>query len=218
MNTIFSFLKKLKKNNNRVWFKAHKDEYDKARAEFEAFLAALIAEIGKFDKSVRYLEPQDTMFRIYRDMRFSRDKHPYKLNFGASIVAGTRKTGKAGYYIHIQPGDSGLAGGIWHPGPKMLERIREAIDKDGAAFKKIVNKASFKKYFGKLTGDRLKRAPRDYAEGHPYIEFLKQKDFIAFHKLPDSQVRAKDFAKVAARVFRELKALDDFLNDAIKRK
>lgn len=216
MNTIFSFLKKLKKNNNRIWFKAHKDEYDKAKAEFEAFLMLLIAEISKFDKSIRYLEPQDTIFRIYRDVRFSKDKHPYKLNFGASIVASGRKIGGAGYYIHIQPGSSSLAGGLFHPEPRVLTGVRKAIDKDGATFKKIVNKASFKKYFGKLRGDSLKRGPRDYPESHPYIEFLKHKDFIAAHKLSDSEVTAKDFAKVAARIFRELKDFDDFLNDAMK--
>ena len=216
MNTIFSFLKELKKNNNRVWFKAHKGEYDKAKAEFETFLTLLIAEISKFDKSVNYLEPHDTIFRIYRDVRFSKDKHPYKLNFGASIVAGGRKTGKAGYYIHVQPGESALAGGIYHPEPEVLEAIRKAIDRDGATFKKIVNKASFKKYFGKLSGDRLKRGPKDYAQDHPYIEFLKHKDFIAAHKLSDSEVTAKDFAKVAAKIFRELKDFDDFLNDAMK--
>ena len=97
MNAILSFLKDLEKNNNRTWFKAHKSEYDKARAEFEEFLALLIAEIGKFDQSIKYLEPRDTIFRIYRDMRFSSDKRPYKLNFGASITAGGRKIGKAGY-------------------------------------------------------------------------------------------------------------------------
>jgi len=216
MKKIFSFLKKLEKNNNRTWFNAHRDEYDKAKAEFEEFLAVLIAEIAKFDKSIKYLEPRDTIFRIYRDMRFSPDKRPYKLNFGASIVAGGRKVGKAGYYIHIQPGESGLAGGIYHPDHKALERVRKAIDRDGAAFKKIVTKASFKKYFGTLTGEHLKRAPRDYAEDHPYIEFLKHKDFIAWQKLSDSAVHKKDFAKSAARAFRELKPLDDFLNNAIK--
>ena len=217
MNAILSFLKDLEKNNNRTWFKAHKSEYDKARAEFEEFLALLIAEIGKFDQSIKYLEPRDTIFRIYRDMRFSSDKRPYKLNFGASITAGGRKIGKAGYYIHIQPGESALAGGVYHPEKEALIQIRKAIDEDGVAFKKIVEKASFKKYFGKLTGEELKRAPRDYAEENPYIEFIKHKDFIAFHELSDSAVRKKDFAKSAARVFRELKPLDDFLNNAIKR-
>lgn len=216
MDTIFSFLKKLEKNNNRNWFRIHKDEYDKAKAEFAAFLVVLIAEIGKFDKSVRYLEPQDVIFRIYRDVRFSKNKHPYKLNFGAAIVAGGRRTGKAGYYIHIQPGKSMLAGGIYHPEPEMLARIRKAIDVEGAELKKITHRTSFKKYFKKLAGDRLKRGPRDYPENHPYIEFLKHKDFLALHALSDSEVRAKDFVKVAARAFRELKAFDDFFNDAIK--
>ena len=157
-----------------------------------------------------------SMMRIYRDVRFSKNKHPYKLNLGAAIIAGGRKTGRAGYYVHVQPGESILAGGIYHPQDNVLKGVRKLIDKEGEEIKKIVNKPLFKKYFGEIVGDRLKRSPKDYDEDHAYIEFLRQKDFLAVHKMSDSAVNQKDFAKFAAKVFRELKAFDDFFNSVIK--
>lgn len=213
----FQFLKDLKENNDRDWFNANKDRYLEAKTEFDEFIDALIAEIAGFDPTVAHFRARDCVFRIYRDVRFSKDKSPYKTHFGAHITSAPKKSEihtRAGYYIHLEPGDSMLAGGAYLPESKWLRAIREKIYSETKDFKKILNNKSFKEYFGEIEGEKLQRPPKDFPADHPEIELLKQKSFLATHKLPDKQVLDKDFLKHSGKVFKALFPFDAFLNTA----
>lgn len=213
----FKFLKDLQANNNRDWFKANKDRYDAARAEFEVFITKLHSEIVKFDDSIGLIEPKKTIFRIYRDVRFSKNKDPYKTNFGAHIHPGDKQAlhSVAGYYIHIEPGGkSMLAGGAYLPQGPWLKAIRQEIDYNGKEFKKILNAKSFKNYFN-LEGEKLKRPPKGYDADHPDIELLKLKSFIAVNHPTDKLVESADFLKHCKKAFKVLYPFDQFLNPAL---
>ena len=148
METTFSFLKKLEANNNRDWFEKNKPAYLNAKGEFEVFVQQIINGIAKFDKRISHdLQAKDCTFRIYKDVRFSKDKTPYKNNMGASINPGGKKSLVAGYYFHLQPEGSFLAGGVYMPEPEMLNAIRQEIDYNSAPLLKILKSAAFKKYF-----------------------------------------------------------------------
>ncbi|HLO80078.1 MAG TPA: DUF2461 domain-containing protein, partial [Chitinophagaceae bacterium] len=125
---MLSFLKKLKKNNNKPWFDANRHLYVEAKVEFEDFVSSLITSYGKHDPAIAHLLPKDCIFRINRDVRFSKDKSPYKNNFGASITSGGKKSPFAGYYVHIEPGAGFVGGGLWQPMPDMLAKVRQEID------------------------------------------------------------------------------------------
>lgn len=215
--TTYKFLRDLKANNNREWFKDNKPRYDKARAEFEMFIATLYGEIRKFDNSIGMIEPKKTIFRIYRDVRFSKNKDPYKTNFGAHIHPGDKQAvhSIAGYYIHIEPGGKSiLAGGAYVPQGPWLKAIRQEIDFNGKDFKKILNAKAFKTYF-ELEGEKLKRPPQGYDAEHPDIELLKQKSFLAVHHPTDKLVQSEDFVVHCRKVFKALHPFDQFLNRAL---
>lgn len=211
--TTFDFLTELKKNNNRDWFNANKSWYEEARAEFEGFIGDLIVEIARFDPPIAMVQPKKSIFRIYRDTRFSKDKSPYKTNFGAHLVPNAEKPhDRAGYYIHLEPSSSILAGGAYRPPSPWLRAIRETIAEKGDKLIGILANPNFKKYFGELEGEKLKSNPRDYPADHPHIELLRRKSLIAVHNVSDTDIQAKDFVKHAAKVFEALKPFDDFLN------
>ncbi|MBI3815358.1 MAG: DUF2461 domain-containing protein [Nitrospinae bacterium] len=212
----FQFLKELKKNNNRNWFNANKEKYQAAAAEFEDFVNVVIASISQFDKSISGILAKDCIFRIYRDVRFSKDKSPYKTHFGAWIVKSGRKShDEAGYYIHIEPDASILAGGAHNPPPDWLRGIRSKIHNNGKEFKKIIGSASFKKYFKEIEGEKLSRPPHGFDANHPDIELLKQKSYLAVHKVDDKTVMSDNFIKLCSEVFKALYPFDEFLNQAI---
>lgn len=211
----FQFLKDLKQNNERDWFLANKSKFEIAKKEFEIFITELIGEISKFDPDIGHHSAKDCIFRIYRDVRFSKDKSPYKTHFGAHISAAAKKSdihSKAGYYIHIEPGASMLAGGAYLPQGPWIKAIRQEINYNADELKKIVNSAPFKGYFGEMEGEKLKRAPQGYQPDHPEIELLKYKSFLATHYCIDKQVLADDFPDHCARVFKALLPFDQFLN------
>lgn len=211
----FKFLKDLKANNNRDWFTDNKDKYEEARANFEDFITELVKNIAKFDPSVGDVIPKKAIFRIYRDVRFSKDKSPYKINFGAHLTGSPSKIhDRAGYYIQIQPGNSFLAGGAYLPPSPRINKIRQEIDYNTKEFKKIINSASFKKYFGEIEGDKLKTAPKGYPKDHPELELLQYKSYLATNQCDDKQVLGDDFLKHATSVFKAMKPFDDFLNRA----
>jgi uncharacterized protein (TIGR02453 family) len=212
----FKFLAGLKRNNERDWFHAHRAEYEAARAEFEAFLSDLLRHIADFDPAMAGVNPRKAIFRINRDTRFSKDKSPYKTNFGAHLVApgqSSREHGWAGYYIHVQPGFSMLGGGAYMPTPEWLRAIRRKIDAKGAALKKLAAAPAFKKTFGKLEGETLKTAPQGYSPDHPHIDLLRYKSLFVIRNLKDKEMQAPGFAKQAAGTFKTLKPLNDFLNN-----
>lgn len=215
--STFQFLKDLQTNNERDWFNDHKTRYQAARDEFEEFIDALITEIGQFDPEVSHFKAKDCVFRIYRDVRFSKDKSPYKTHFGAHITSAPRKSEihtRAGYYIHLQPGASMLGGGAYLPESKWLRAIREKIYSEADLFKSILNDSSFKKYFGQIEGEKLVKAPKDFPADHPDIELLKQKSFLAMHQLKDKDVLSSGFLDHSGKVFQALYPFDAFLNTA----
>ena len=211
------FLKNLHKNNNKDWFDAHRDTYEVAKANFKEFVEELILGISKFDPAVKHLEAKNCIFRINRDVRFSKDKSPYKNNFGASISPGGKKSFTAGYYFHLQPGASFLAGGMWQPEPVNLNAIRQEIDYNFSDFKKIISSKKFKDLFGDLhTENKLKRAPKGYEEDNEAIEYLKLKGFTVFHKLKDEEITSKDLVKTITELSVTVKPFIDFLNAAVE--
>lgn len=212
------FLKKLEKNNNREWFLKNKPAFEAANDNIAAFTGSLIAQIGRFDQAVGGIDPKTCVFRIYRDIRFSKDKSPYKTNLGAYIAPGGRKSMQPGYYFHIQPGHCFLAGGKHIPDGSELQKIRTAINKDLAAFRKIVEKKSYRDAFGELRGDHLKAVPKGFDPESPAVEFLKLKEFMAFVEFPDDKiVTAADFPKTLAKIGKEMYPLISFLRDALQK-
>lgn len=214
----FKFLKDLSKNNDRDWFKANKKRYDAARAEFEDFIDALISRISGFDGSIAHHRAKDCIFRIYRDIRFSKDKSPYKTHFGAHITGAAKRSevhSRAGYYIHLEPGASMLAGGAYLPKGPWLKAIRQEIDYNREEFKNILADKDFRNYFGAMEGEKLKTAPQGYAIDHPEIDLLKHKSFLATHQCTDAVVLGEDFLEHSASVFRSLFPFDQFLNRAM---
>ncbi len=211
----FKFLKDLKNNNNKEWFQDNKPRYEDAKGDFENFIGELIKKIAKFDPAIGELIPKKTIFRIYRDVRFSKDKSPYKINLGAHLAAHRSKVhDRAGYYIQLQPGNSFLAGGAYDPGNPWITQIRTEIDYNTKEFKKLINSASFKKYFGEIRGEKLKTAPKGFPKDHPELELLKYKSYLVVNDCDDKLVTSDEFLKHATAVFKAMKPFDDFLNRA----
>ena len=222
MSTInkntFKFLSNLKNNNNREWFNDNKPVYEEARANFEEFIANLIANISKFDPPIGGLNPKKSIFRIYRDTRFGKDKTPYKINLGAHLSPHSAQLhDRAGYYIHLEPGKSFLAGGAYLPPAPWLNAIRYEINRNSKEFKKIINSKSFKNYFGEIEGEKLKSAPRNYPKDHPEIELLKFKSYLAVHKVKNKEVLSAKYLQYSTQIFKSLQPFDKFLNDAIEK-
>lgn len=214
-NKTFKFLKDLKNNNNREWFADNKKHYEEAKEDFEQFIEALIKKIAKFDPSIAEVSAKKAIFRIYRDVRFSANKDPYKVNLGAHFSnSATKIHDRAGYYIQIQPGNSFLAGGAYLPPAQWINKIRQEIDYNPKEFKKIIHSTTFQKYFGEIQGEQLKTTPKGYPKDHPEIELLRYKSFLATHKCDDKAVTSEDFLNHAATVFKAMKPFDDFLNRA----
>jgi uncharacterized protein (TIGR02453 family) len=210
-----TFLKDLKKHNNKEWFDNHRPDYEIAKTNFREFIEELIAGISKFDPAVKHLEAKNCVFRINRDVRFSANKLPYKNNMGASISPGGKKSYTAGYYLHIEPGASFLAGGMWQPEPVYLNAIRQEIDYNPEEFKKIITAKAFKNYLGALSDeDKLKTVPKGYDKTHPQIELLRHRSFIVVHDLTDKVILGKDFQKHCATVFKAMYPMNMFLRRA----
>ena len=206
------FLKELKKNNNRQWFTRNKDFYLESLEDFRQLVERIMVGIAKFDESVLELDPKKCLFRIYRDTRFAKDKSPYKTNFGARINMGGKKSHKAGYYIHVEPGECFLGGGLYHPSSERLAQVRQKISRDGAQFKKIINAKSFKENF-ELWGDQLKTCPKGFDKDDPMVEYLRYKDLVLLHGVPDKGVIARGFDTYSAKIFRKMVPFNSFLNE-----
>ncbi len=214
--STFTFLSSLKKNNDRDWFNAHKDQYLAAKADFEKLVGEIILAIAGFDKTVAGLDPAKCTFRIFRDTRFAKDKSPYKNNMGAHIGTSANKfQQRAGYYLHLEPGNCFLGGGAYMPDGKWLKAIRNGIAEDGRFFRKLITAPAFKKHFGAMEGDTLKKAPQGFAPGHPHIDLLRHKDFLAMRKLKDADLLKPGFVKDAAASYKALVPFERFLNDLL---
>jgi uncharacterized protein (TIGR02453 family) len=212
---LLDFLSDLQQNNNKEWMDANRERYLEAKALFEELVTDLLAEIVQFDESLVDVMPKDCIFRINRDVRFSKNKAPYKDNFGAAMSEGGRHSNNADYYIHIQPnGESFLGGGIYMPPGEVLKKIRQEIDYNAPELKSIVEQPDFKDTFKFIQGEKLKRAPRGYDENHPNIEFLKLKSFVVLSPIGDEELAQPDFAKQVARRFKIMSPFINYLNVA----
>ncbi len=211
----FQFLEDLKNNNHRDWFQANQKRYDEYKKEYRQTVEAFVAEISKTDESLSQLEFKDCSFRINKDIRFSKDKSPYKTNMGIWMSAGTKNTNLAGYYVHIEKGAGFIAAGVHWPDAADLKKIRSEIAGFYEDLEEIVGEPEFKKIYGSLDSDEnntLKTAPKDYPKDHPAIAFLRLKSFTATAKLSDNEMQSKDFVKNTAKKLLVLQPLVEFLN------
>ena len=218
-SSTIKFLKDLKKNNNKPWFDANRKQYEAAKADFALFIQSVIDGLGKKDTSVAHLTAKDCMFRINRDVRFSKDKSPYKTNLSAFINAGGKKSNLAGYYFHLEPGGVFAGGGMYMPMPPELAKIRQEIDYNLADFKKILSSKKFKTAYGDLDRDAeytLSRVPKGYEPTNPAADYLKLKSYVATYKISDASLTSKTLVKKVIQGFEALQPLIVFLNEASK--
>ena len=213
---IFTFLKKLQKHNHKEWMDENRKMYQQASTEFQVFINVVIAHIATFDPSIADLEAKQCVFRINRDIRFSKNKDPYKNNFGAYICHKGKKGGAAGYYIHIEPGKSFIAAGIWMPEAPVLAQIRQEIDYQFGDFKKIINHAAFRKTYtsGLDSSDQLSRPPKGYEADNPAVEYLKMKSYVVIRSFSDQELESKDGIKNIVSAFKIAHPLIRFINGA----
>ena len=217
METTLHFLKKLKINNNREWFYSNKTEYLASKEIFEEFVSELIKGINKFDKKVSLdLKPKDCTFRIYKDVRFSKDKTPYKNNMSASINPGGKKSNIPGYYFHLEPDACFLAGGVYMPMPDVLKAIRQEIDYNPLPLINVLKSASFKKEFNGLDEeDKLKNPPKGFNKDHAHSEILKNKHFIVSRKFENKVILKKEGLSKTLDSFKAMYPFLDYLRKAI---
>ena len=210
-SSTLQFLRNLEKNNNREWFNENKTLYQEAQQDVISFVEKLIEEMADFDEEMGKLEAKKSVFRIYRDTRFSKDKTPYKTNFGAGLGMG--KGNKiSGYYLHIEPGKSFLAGGVYNPEPSVLKTIRQEISAFGDEFKAILEQDEFRNYFrGLSVEDKLKKVPQGFEKDDKMAEYLKLKHFIVTHPISDEQLLSENAVKEFTKIFKAMKPLNDFL-------
>lgn len=213
------FLSSLKKNNNKPWFDAHRPAYEAARIDFSNFIQLVIEAVQKTDTTITGLSAKDCLFRINRDIRFSKDKTPYKTAFGASIKRGGRKSPFAGYYFHLEPGQSFIGGGLWMPEAPVLKGVRQEIDYNWEEFHGIVKHNHFTKNFSDLYkgGDvSLTTMPKGYEKDNPAAEYLRLKSFIAETKVADEELTKASLHKKTVTAFEALQPLLQFINRTIE--
>jgi len=209
------FLKKLAKNNNRDWFNANKDAFVAANDNVIAMTGELMSRISKFDPEIAGLDSKSCVFRIYRDVRFPKDKSPYKTNLGAFIAPGGKKTMSPGYYFHIQPQMFFAAAGKHLPDAGEVLKIRNAIAENTKDFLRIVEERKFKARFGDLDGERLTRPPKGFAADAPATEYLKLKSFTVSEEFAEKLATGRDYPKLLTESFKAAYPLVVFLRDAL---
>jgi uncharacterized protein (TIGR02453 family) len=212
------FLSQLKKNNNKHWFDTHRPQYEAARIDFSNFIQLVIDAVQKTDTTITGLNAKDCQFRINRDIRFSKDKRPYKENFGAFMARGGKKSIYAGYYFHLAPGNSFAGGGLWMPEPVNLKKVRQEIDYNWEEFHSILKIKNFKKNFGDLYKGEdvsLKRMPKGYEESNPAIEYLKLQSLIAETKIADEDLTKSTLHKKTVSAFEALQPVLNFINRSL---
>lgn len=215
-NNTVEFLVNLSKNNNREWFQANRNSYELANADFQQLVFTLIAGISHFDKSIGALDPRDCIFRIYRDVRFSANKNPYKENFGAFIAPGGRKSNRCGYYIHIQPGGSFASGGLYMAPTPVMKQARMAMVDNRSEFLSIINNPKFKSTFTWEGVEQVKRTPAGFQFDSELDLFLRLKHITPSYDFADEVLVQCGFHLKAIEVFETLSPLVKFLNQAIQ--
>ncbi len=214
IENILQFLKELTINNNREWFSENKGRYDRLRKEFEEISSNLIAEISKFDEEIKHVEVKDCVFRIYRDIRFSHDKTPYKTHFGVYIAsAGGRKSQRGGYYLHLDPAGCFVGSGVWCPDAVVLKALRQSVYDNIDELNEIRTNPDFARYFTSFfEEDKLKTVPKGFPKDFPEAELLKLKHYLVEYKLDEKLLNATDFVPKVADIFKQAYPFNKFLN------
>jgi len=204
--STLQFLKDLSANNNREWFQANKALYEAALANMKEFAQAVENALGETD-----LLETAALFRIYRDVRFSKDKSPYKNNFGLGLSRATKRL-RGGYYLQVEPGASFVGGGFWQPNAEDLKRIRAEFAMDDEPIREIMADARFRQYFGTLQGEELKTAPIGFDKNHPAIDLLRKKGFVVRRNFTDEQVTSDQFLQEVKQSFQAMRPYFDYMS------
>lgn len=209
MKKAFEFLNQLKENNNREWFSKHKSEYDSVVKDNKTFFNHIYHELQEYDqlKGIH-------IFRIYRDVRFSKDQTPYKTNFGVGYSR-SKPMLRGGYYIQLEPGNSFVGGGFWGPEAKDLLRIRKEFEISTTEIEKIISDKTFIKYFGELQGESVKTAPRGFEKNHPAIDLIRKKQFVVMRKFTDKEVFAETFQKEVLQTLLAMRPFFDYMSEVL---
>lgn len=213
--STFKFLSDLSVNNNREWFNSHKDRYETARQDFIEFADKFLGELKEIEPAFYDTQIKDCIFRIYRDIRFSKDKSPYKRHFAAAFGIGGRRSGKADYYLHIQNHGSFLGGGMWNPNREQLANFRQEIDYSPQTLKDIIYNDRFRTHFPVISGEQLKRGPKGYPLDHPDIELLRYKEMFFMKTFANEEVLSDDFIDKLITHAAILKPFLDYLNELV---
>ena len=207
--SLFSFFTDLQQNNNRDWFMEHKPTFKALEAQVKAFGEQLKDQLNQHDHIDRF-----KLFRIYRDVRFSKDKTPYKTHFGLTWHR-TKPLYRGGYYLHLSPKNNFLACGFWDPNPADLKRIRQEIDMDGEEYRSILNNKTFKSVWGELQGEAVKTAPKGYAKDHPHIDLLRFKQHIFTINYSDKEIFQPDFVDRANKALQAVRPFVDYMSEVL---
>ncbi|MEQ8242804.1 DUF2461 domain-containing protein [Fulvivirga sp.] len=211
--SVFKFLNNLRKNNNRDWFGENKDKYISAHEAVISFADDLLAEMKKHD-DLETISGKKSLFRIYRDVRFSKDKSPYKTHFSGSFKRGTKWL-RGGYYFHIEPGNVFIGGGFFSPSKEDLQRIREEIAEDDEPIRQILNDKGFKRHFGGLQGEQLKTAPKGFDKEHPAADLIRYKQFYFISQFSEAEANSKGFAKLMSERFALLRPYFNYMSEVL---
>jgi len=206
---VFDFLTDLKKNNNREWFEAHKPRFKKHKSEMKTFLEAVKNKLNHHDEIEKM-----KLFRIYRDVRFSKDKTPYKTHF-AGFFSRLGVHLRGGYYIHIKPGESFLGAGFWAPNKEDLFRIRKEFEMDATEIREVLGQKELKSIWGELRGDEVKTAPKGFDKEHPNIDLIRKKQFVFMRQLSDAEVLSPSFLDEVDQSFRAIRPYFDLMSDIL---
>ena len=213
LQVIQNFIKQLASNNSREWFQQHKAEYDKVKKAHEEIVTQLISQIALFDEDIKGVQAKDCIFRIYRDVRFSPDKSPYKNHIGAYIASrGGRKSERAGYYLHIGADESFLSGGIYCPRPNVLKALREAVYHNIDEYLSIINQKEFKNYFTEFFSDSLKKVPQGFPKDFEHVEYLKYRHYSPASPLSETLFKQKDYMEEFTNRCKALHPYNRFMN------
>ncbi|WP_420316716.1 DUF2461 domain-containing protein [Ekhidna sp.] len=210
------FLSDLAKHNKKEWMDENKKRYLQAKEEVIELISEVIKKTAAFHPGVAEIDPKKTLFRINRDVRFSKNKDPYKTNFGASITSGGRKSGNPGFYLHIMPENNFAGGGLYQPPSDVLQKIRQEIDYNGKELRSIIEEKKFSDTYSEpYSEDKLKTAPKGYPKDHEHIDLLQLKHFIYMRKYSDKEVTSNDFTTRVVESYRTLNPYLQFLSRAL---